>query len=148
MKTYFPKEGEITKNWYLVNAEGVVLGRLAAQVAAILRGKTKPTYTPHADTGDFIIVVNAEKVKLTGNKLNDKSYERHSGYPGGLKVVNAKTMLQKKPEDVITIAVKGMLPKNILGRQLLKKLKVYKGSNHPHKAQMPKELDIKEVQGA
>ena len=148
MKTYFPKEGEITKNWYLVNAEGVVLGRLAAQVAAILRGKTKPTYTPHADTGDFIIVVNAEKVKLTGNKLNDKSYERHSGYPGSLKVVNAKTMLQKKPEDVITIAVKGMLPKNILGRQLLKKLKVYKGSNHPHKAQMPKELDIKEVQGA
>ena len=148
MKTYFPKEGEITKNWYLVNAEGVVLGRLAAQVAAILRGKTKPTYTPHADPGDFIIVVNAEKVKLTGNKLNDKSYERHSGYPGGLKVVNAKTMLQKKPEDVITIAVKGMLPKNILGRQLLKKLKVYKGSNHPHKAQMPKELDIKEVQGA
>ncbi|HNZ59630.1 MAG TPA: 50S ribosomal protein L13 [Syntrophorhabdaceae bacterium] len=148
MKTYFPKEGEITKNWYLVNAEGVVLGRLAAQVAAILRGKTKPTYTPHADTGDFIIVVNAEKVKLTGNKLTDKSYERHSGYPGGLKVVNAKTMLQKKPEDVITIAVKGMLPKNILGRQLLKKLKVYKGSNHPHKAQMPKELDIKEVQGA
>lgn len=148
MKTYFPKEGEITKNWYLVNAEGVVLGRLAARVAAILRGKTKPTYTPHADTGDFIIVVNAEKVKLTGNKLNDKPYERHSGYPGGLKVVNAKTMLQKKPEDVITIAVKGMLPKNILGRQMLKKLKVYKGSNHPHKAQMPKELDIKEVQGA
>ena len=148
MKTYFPKEGKIKKNWYLVNAEGIVLGRLAAQVAAILRGKTKPTYTPHADTGDFIIVVNAEKVKLTGNKLNDKSYERHSGYPGGLKVVNAKTMLQKKPEDVITIAVKGMLPKNILGRQLLKKLKVYKGSNHPHKAQMPKELDIKEVQGA
>ena len=148
MKTYFPKEGEITKNWYLVNAEGVVLGRLAAQVAAILRGKTKPTYTPHADTGDFIIVVNAEKVKLTGNKLNDKSYERHSGYPGGLKVVNAKTMLQKKPEDVITIAVKGMLHKNTLGRQMLKKLKVYKGSNHPHKAQMPKELDIKEVQGA
>lgn len=148
MKTYFPKEGEITKNWYLVNAEGAVLGRLAAQVAAILRGKTKPTYTPHADTGDFIIVVNAEKVKLTGNKLNNKNYERHSGYPGGLKVVNAKTMLQRKPEDVIMLAVKGMLPKNILGRQLLKKLKVYKGSNHPHKAQMPKELEIKEVQGA
>ncbi|MCX5809379.1 MAG: 50S ribosomal protein L13 [Proteobacteria bacterium] len=148
MKTYFPKEGELIKNWYLVNAEGAVLGRLAAHVAAILRGKTKPTYTPHADTGDFIIVVNAEKVKLTGNKLSQKTYKRHSGYPGGLKVVNAKTMLQKKPEDVIIIAVKGMLPKNSLGRQMLSKLKVYKGAEHPHKAQMPKELEIKEVTGA
>ena len=148
MKTYFPKEGELIKNWYLVNAEGAVLGRLAAQVAAILRGKTKPTYTPHADTGDFIIIVNAEKVKLTGNKLSQKMYRRHSGYPGGLKVVNAKTMLQKKPEDVIVIAVKGMLPKNSLGRQMLSKLKVYKGAEHPHKAQMPKELEIKEVTGA
>jgi len=148
MKTYFPKEGELIKNWYLVNAEGAVLGRLAAHVAAILRGKTKPTYTPHADTGDFIIIVNAEKVKLTGNKLSQKMYRRHSGYPGGLKAVNAKTMLQKKPEDVIAIAVKGMLPKNSLGRQMLSKLKVYKGAVHPHKAQMPKELDIKEVTGA
>ena len=148
MKTYFPKEGELNKYWYLVNAEGAVLGRLAAKVAAILRGKTKPTYTPHADTGDFIIIVNAEKVKLTGNKLSQKTYKRHSGYPGGLKVVNAKTMLQKKPEDVILIAVKGMLPKNSLGRQMLKKLKVYKGAEHPHKAQMPKELEIKEVTGA
>ena len=148
MKTYFPKEGELTKNWYLVNADGAVLGRLAAHVAAILRGKTKPTYTPHADTGDFIIIVNAEKVKLTGNKLSQKTYKRHSGYPGGLKVVNAKTMLQKKPEDVILIAVKGMLPKNSLGRQMLSKLKVYKGAEHPHKAQMPKELEIKEVTGA
>ncbi|MCX5816114.1 MAG: 50S ribosomal protein L13 [Proteobacteria bacterium] len=148
MKTYFPKEGELIKNWYLVNAEGAVLGRLAAKVAAILRGKTKPTYTPHADTGDFIIVVNAEKVKLTGNKLSQKTYKRHSGYPGGLKVVNAKTMLQKKPEDIILIAVKGMLPKNSLGRQMLSKLKVYKGAEHPHKAQMPKELEIKEVTGA
>jgi len=127
MKTYFPKEGELTKNWYLVNADGAVLGRLAAHVAAILRGKTKPTYTPHADTGDFIIIVNAEKVKLTGNKLSQKTYKRHSGYPGGLKVVNANTMLQKKPENVIIIAVKGMLPKNSLGRQMLSKLKVYKG---------------------
>jgi large subunit ribosomal protein L13 len=148
MKTYFPKEGELIKSWYLVNAEGAVLGRLAAKVAAILRGKTKPTYTPHADTGDFIIVVNAEKVKLTGNKLSQKTYERHSGYPGGLKVVNARTLLSKKPEDIILIAVKGMLPKNSLGRQMLKKLKVYKGSEHPHKAQMPKELEIKEVQSA
>jgi large subunit ribosomal protein L13 len=148
MKTYFPKEGEIIKNWYLVNAEGAVLGRLAAKVAAILRGKTKPTYTPHADTGDFIIIVNAEKVKLTGNKLSQKTYERHSGYPGGLKVVNARSLLIKKPEDIILIAVKGMLPKNSLGRQMLSKLKVYKGSEHPHKAQMPKELNIKEVQSA
>jgi large subunit ribosomal protein L13 len=148
MKTYFPKEGELNKDWYLVNAEGAVLGRLAAHVAAILRGKTKPTYTPHADTGDFIIIVNAEKVKLTGNKLSQKMYRRHSGYPGGLKAVNAKTMLQKKPEDVILIAVKGMLPKNSLGRQMLSKLKVYKGAEHPHKAQMPKELEIKEVTGA
>ena len=148
MKTYFPKEGELIKNWYLVNAEGAVLGRLAAKVAAILRGKTKPTYTPHADTGDFIIIVNAEKVKLTGNKLSQKTYERHSGYPGGLKVVNARSLLIKKPEDIILIAVKGMLPKNSLGRQMLSKLKVYKGSEHPHKAQMPKELNIKEVQSA
>ena len=148
MKTYFPKEGELIKKWYLVNAEGAVLGRLASQVAAILRGKTKPTYTPHTDTGDFIIVVNAEKVKLTGNKLSQKTYNKHSGYPGGLRVVNAKTMLSRKPEDVIMFAVRGMLPKNSLGRQMLKKLKVYKGSEHPHKAQMPKELNIKEVQGA
>jgi large subunit ribosomal protein L13 len=148
MKTYFPKEGELIKSWYLVNAEGAVLGRLAAKVAAILRGKTKPTYTPHADTGDFIIVVNAEKVKLTGNKLSQKTYEKHSGYPGGLRVINARTLLNKKPEDIILIAVKGMLPKNSLGRQMLKKLKVYKGSEHPHKAQMPKELEIKEVQSA
>ena len=148
MKTYFPKEGELIKSWYLVNAEGAVLGRLAAKVAAILRGKTKPTYTPHADTGDFIIVVNAEKVKLTGSKLSQKTYEKHSGYPGGLRVINARTLLNKKPEDIILIAVKGMLPKNSLGRQMLKKLKVYKGSEHPHKAQMPKELEIKEVQSA
>ncbi len=148
MKTYFPKDGELIKNWYVVNAEGVVLGRLASQVAAILRGKTKPTYTPHTDTGDFIIIVNAEKVKLTGNKLSQKTYNNHSGYPGGLRVVNARTMLSKKPEDIIMIAVRGMLPKNSLGRQMLKKLKVYKGSEHPHKAQMPKELNIKEVQGA
>ncbi len=147
-KTFFPKAEEITKNWYLVNAEGETLGRLAAKLASMLRGKNKPTFTPHTDTGDFIVVINAEKVKLTGNKLAKKTYERHSGYPGGLTVIDAKTMLAKKPEDVITLAVKGMLPKNILGRQMLKKLKVYKGSTHPHKAQMPKELELKEVQGA
>jgi large subunit ribosomal protein L13 len=148
MKTYFPKEGEVKQDWYVVNADGVVLGRLAAQVAAILRGKTKPVFTPHTDTGDFIIVVNAEKVKLTGNKLVQKGYHHHSHYPGGLKTVNAKTMLEKKPEEVIYAAVKGMLPKTSLGRQMIKKLKVYKGNEHPHKAQMPKEMTLKEVHGA
>ena len=148
MKTFFPKNEEVVKNWYLVNADGLTLGRLAAKLASILRGKNKPTFTPHTDTGDFVIVVNAEKVKLTGNKLAQKTYMRHSGYPGGLTVTNARTMLSKKPEDVITLAVKGMLPKNILGRHILKKLKVYKGAQHPHKAQMPKELELKEVQGA
>ena len=148
MKTFFPKTDEISRNWYLVNAEDLTLGRLAVQLATILRGKNKPNFTPHTDTGDFIVVINAEKVKLTGNKLSQKMYERHSGYPGGLKVVNAKTMLSKKPEDVITLAVKGMLPKNILGRQMIKKLKVYKGNEHPHKAQMPKEMTLKEVQVA
>jgi large subunit ribosomal protein L13 len=148
MKTYFPKSGEVARDWYVVNAEGEALGRLAARVASILRGKEKPTFTPYMDVGDFIIVVNAEKVKLTGRKLFQKTYNKHSGYPGGLKVVNAKTLLEKKPEDLITYAVKGMLPKNNLGRQLLKKLKVYKGSEHPHKAQMPKEITLKEVRGA
>jgi large subunit ribosomal protein L13 len=148
MKTFFPKTDEITRDWYLVDAEGLSLGRLAVKLATILRGKNKPNFTPHTDTGDFIVVVNAEKIKLTGNKLFQKMYMRHSGYPGGLTTVNAKTMLSKKPADVITLAVKGMLPKNILGRQILKKLKVYKGNVHPHEAQMPKELELKEVKGA
>ncbi|MCX5799358.1 MAG: 50S ribosomal protein L13 [Proteobacteria bacterium] len=145
MKTYFPKTGDIVKNWYVVDADGVILGRLAAKVAVVLRGKNKPTFTPHTDVGDFIVVVNAEKVKLTGNKLLQKIYQRHTGYPGGIKVVNAKTLLAKKPEEVIMSAVRGMLPKNSLGRQMLKKLKVYRGNEHPHKAQMPKELAVKEV---
>lgn len=148
MKTYFPKEGEISNDWYVMDAEGVVLGRLAARVAMILRGKTKPVFTPHADTGDFVIVVNADKVKLTGSKLLNKTYQKHSNFPGGLRVMNAKTMLEKKPEEVIYQAVKGMLPKNTLGRKILKKLKVYRGSEHPHKAQMPREITMKEVQGA
>ena len=114
----------------------------------MLRGKTKPVFTPHADTGDFVIVINAEKVKLTGNKPFNKMYNKHSNYPGGLRVTNAKTMLEKKPEEVIYAAVKGMLPKTGLGRQLLKKLKVYKGNEHPHRAQMPKQMSLKEVQGA
>lgn len=148
MKTYFPKEGEVSNDWYVMNADGAVLGRLAAKVATILRGKTKPVFTPHADTGDFVIVVNAEKVKLTGAKLVQKTYRKHSNYPGGLKVTNARTMLEKKPEEVIYQAVKGMLPKNSLGRKIFKKLKVYRGNEHPHKAQMPKEISLKEVQGA
>ncbi|HEY3275471.1 MAG TPA: 50S ribosomal protein L13 [Syntrophorhabdaceae bacterium] len=141
MKTYFPNDEDVAKkDWYVMDADGATLGRLAARIAVILRGKNKPTFTPHADMGDFIIVVNAEKIKLTGRKLEQKTYERYSGYPGGLRVVNARTMLNKKPEDLIMLAVRGMLPKNILGRQLLSKLKVYKGSEHPHKAQMPKAL--------
>lgn len=148
MKTYFPRTDEIVKDWYLINAEGATLGRLAAQVAMMLRGKTKATFTPHTDVGDFVVVINADKVRLTGRKIDLKTYERHSGYPGGLKVVNMRTMLDKKPEDVIKLAVRGMLPKNALGRKIIKKLKVYRGSDHPHKAQMPKEFVFKEVRGA
>lgn len=141
-KTFFAKPEEIKRNWYVVNAEGQILGRLAAKIAAILRGKDKPIFTPHVDTGDFVVVINAEKVKLTGKKLYQKNYPKHSGYPGGLTLTNAKTMLEKKPEDVIRLAVKGMLPKNILGRKLIKKLKVYRGPEHPHLAQMPKEINL------
>lgn len=148
MKTYFPKTNDVRKDWYVVNADGATIGRLAAKIATILRGKNKPTFTPHTDVGDFIIVVNAEKVKLTGRKLYQKTYKSHSGYPGGIKAINAKTLLDKKPEELIMLAVRGMLPKNTLGRQILKKLKVYRGNKHPHKAQIPKELEIKEVKGA
>jgi large subunit ribosomal protein L13 len=148
MKTYFPKTDEIVKDWYLINAEGATLGRLAAKIAMMIRGKTKPTFTPHTDVGDFVVVINADKVRLTGKKIDLKTYERHTGYPGGLKVVNMRTMLDKKPEDVIKFAVRGMLPKNALGRKIIKKLKVYRGSEHPHKAQMPKEFAFKEVRGA
>jgi len=148
MDTYFPKEEELVKKWYVVDAADAVLGRLSAQVASILRGKHKPIFTPHTDTGDFVVVVNAERVMLTGNKLEQKTYERYSGYPGGLKVLNARTLLAKKPEEVIRLSVRGMLPKNALGRKMLKKLKVYRGSEHPHKAQLPENLELKEVRGA
>jgi len=148
MDTYFPKEEELVKKWYVVDAADAVLGRLSAQVASILRGKHKPIFTPHTDTGDFVVVVNAERVMLTGNKLEQKTYERYSGYPGGLKVLNARTLLAKKPEEVIMLSVRGMLPKNALGRKMLKKLKVYRGSEHPHKAQLPESLELKEVRGA
>lgn len=148
MDTFFPREGDVEQKWFVADADDVVLGRLSARIASILRGKHKPIYTPHTDTGDFVIVINAEKVKMTGNKLQQKTYERYSGYPGGLRQVNAKTLLASKPEEVIKLSVRGMLPKNALGRKMLKKLKVYKGSEHPHKAQMPVTLDVKEVRGA
>ena len=148
MKTYFPKTDEIVKDWYLISAEGATLGRLAAQIAMMLRGKTKPTFTPHTDVGDFVVVINAEKIRRTGRKIDLKTYARHSGYHGGFKAVNMKTMLEKKPEEVIRLAVRGMLPKNALGRKIIKKLKIYKGAEHPHKAQMPKEFVYKEVRGA
>lgn len=148
MDTYFPKEQELIKKWYVVDAADAVLGRLSARVAGILRGKHKPIFTPHTDTGDFVVVVNAERVMLTGNKLDQKTYQRYSGYPGGLRVLNARTLLAKKPEEVIRLSVRGMLPKNALGRKMLKKLKVYRGSEHPHKAQLPENLELKEVRGA
>jgi large subunit ribosomal protein L13 len=142
MKTYQAKKEELKYQWYLVNAEGKVLGRLASELAKILRGKHKPTFTPHLDTGDFVVVVNAEKVGLTGKKLKDKIYYRHTGYPGGIKEVSAEKLLAKKPTELIRRAVKGMLPKNSLGRQMLRKLKVYAGPDHPHKAQNPVPLEL------
>ena len=142
MKTFVAKEKEVKKNWYLVDAENKILGRLATQIAMRLRGKHKPIFTPHADTGDFIVVINAEKVSLTGKKWNNKIYYRHSGYIGGLKEISAKKLLEKKPEDVLRFAVKGMLPKNSLGRRQLKKLKIYTGSEHPHQAQQLEALEI------
>ncbi len=142
MKTYSARKEDVARDWYLVNADGKALGRLAAEIAKRLRGKHKPVYTPHIDTGDFIVVVNADKVALTGKKLTDKIYYHHTGYPGGLKSVTAGKMLEEKPEDLLLGAVKGMLPKNSLGRQMLKKLKVYRGDRHPHKAQMLKPLEV------
>jgi len=137
MATPIPKKGEIIRKWHLVDANGKTLGRLASRVAIILRGKHKPTFTPHMDVGDFVVVVNADKVALTGNKWKQKLYIHHSGYPGGLKSISAEKMKEKKPERLITMAVQGMLPKNKLGRKLLKKLKVYSGEAHPHQAQQP-----------
>jgi len=142
MKTYLAPVNEIEKKWYVVDAENKVLGRLASEIASRLRGKHKPTFSPFMDNGDFIIVTNAEKVQLTGNKLDDKKYYRHTSYMGGIKEASAKELLAKHPTDLIAIAVKGMLPKNKLGRAQLKKLKVYAGANHPHSAQQPEVLDI------
>jgi large subunit ribosomal protein L13 len=143
MKTYQAKKEELEHKWYLVNAEGKVLGRLATELVKVLKGKNKPTYTPHLDTGDFVIVVNAGKVSLTGKKMKDKIYYHHTGYPGGIKEMNAEKLLTKKPTEMIRIAVKGMLPKNSLGRQMLRKLKIYAGPSHPHEAQRPIPLELK-----
>ena len=140
MKTFSAKKEEVVHDWFVVDAETQILGHLATKIAHILRGKHKPIYTPHVDTGDFIVVTNAEKIKLTGNKVQDKQYYRHTGYPGGIRSMNAEELLEKKPEMVIMKAVRGMLPKNRLGRQMIKKLKIYAGSTHPHKAQQPKPL--------
>jgi large subunit ribosomal protein L13 len=142
MKTFSAKTEETKQDWYVVDASGRVLGRLASQIALRLRGKHKAIYTPHVDTGDFIVVVNAEKIALTGKKLTDKIYYSYSGYPGGLRETAAGKMLAEKPENLIRIAVAGMLPKNNLGRRMLKKLKVYSGNAHPHEAQCPQALAV------
>jgi large subunit ribosomal protein L13 len=142
MRTYTAKPGEITQSWYLVDAESQTLGRLATRVADLLRGKGKPHYTPHIDTGDFVIVVNAEKVRVTGKKLEQKVYYRHSGYPGGLRERTLAEQLQRRPEEVLRRAVKGMLPKNRLAAAQLRKLKIYAGPEHPHAAQNPVSLEV------
>ena len=142
MKTYTPKAPEIQRRWFIVDADGLILGRLATAIARVLRGKHKPMYTPHLDTGDYVVVVNAEKVRLTGDKAEQKTYFRHSGYMGGEQHIPVRTMLEKHPERVIELAVKGMLPKNNLGRLMRRKLKVYAGGEHPHEAQQPQPLEI------
>lgn len=141
--TFMANDATVERKWYVIDAEGQVLGRLASEVAAILRGKHKPTYTPHVDTGDYVIVINAEKIALTGNKLQDKKYYRHSGYPGGLKERTALDMRTNNPERMIEIAVKGMLPKGPLGRRMFKKLHVYRGPEHKHQAQKPEVYELK-----
>ena len=142
MKTFFAKEQEVEKQWFLVNAENKPLGRLATEIAVRLRGKHKPIFTPHADTGDFIVVVNAEGVTLSGKKWDKKIYYHHTGYIGGIKEISARKLREKRPEDLLRFAVRGMLPKNSLGRRQLKKLKIYTGPEHPHQAQQLKELEI------
>ncbi len=145
MRTYTPKPGDVERTWYVIDATDVVLGRLASQVATLLRGKHKPTFAPHVDTGDFVIVVNADKVALTGNKREQKLAYRHSGYPGGLRAVPYAELLEKRPERAVEKAVRGMLPKTSLGRDQLRKLKVYAGGEHPHVAQQPKPFQITQV---
>lgn len=142
MKTFMAKAEEVQRKWYVVDADGKPLGRLASEVASVLRGKRKPTYTPHVDTGDHVIIINAEKVVLTGNKLDNKIYRHHSGWPGGMKETTYRHMMEKSPERVIELAVKGMLPHNSLGRAMFRKLNVYKGAEHEHQAQKPEILEI------
>lgn len=142
MKTFVAKPNEVKRKWYVVDAEGLVLGRMASEIAKILRGKHKPDFTPHVDTGDYIIVINADKVVLTGKKADQKLYRRHSGHPGGLKEIKYKHLMERKPELAIELAVKRMLPKNSLGRAMFKKLKVYRGSEHNHVAQKPEKLEL------
>jgi large subunit ribosomal protein L13 len=142
-KTYVTRNKDVQREWYVVDAAGQTLGRLATRLARILRGKHKPTYSPSVDTGDFVIVVNAEKIHVTGRKLDQKIYYRYSGYPGGLKEITLRNLLQRHPSRVIEHAVRGMLPKNRLGRQMFKKLKVYAGPEHPHAAQQPKQLELR-----
>ncbi len=142
MKTFSAKPETVKRDWYVVDASGLTLGRLATEIATRLRGKHKPEYTPHVDTGDYIVVVNAEKVHVTGNKAQDKIYYSHSGFPGGIKSINFEKLISRAPERVIESAVKGMLPKNPLGRAMYRKMKVYKGAAHPHAAQQPQELKI------
>jgi len=144
MRTYFPKKGDIESRWFVIDADGKVLGRLSTTIATILSGKNKPAYTPFLDTGDHVIVINAEKIVLTGKKETDKIYRSHSQYPGGLKEREARFVRAEKPEAMIEEAVWGMLPKNKLGRKMLKKLKVYRGANHPHEAQKPERIDVAE----
>ncbi len=142
IKTYTPKPEDIQREWFVIDAKDQTLGRLATQIAQILRGKHKPIFSPHMDVGDFVIVINCEKIRVTGNKLDDKRYYRHSGYPGGIRSVTLRQQLDKFPDRVIRTAVRGMLPKNKLGRQMIKKLKVYAGENHPHQAQKPKVFEL------
>lgn len=142
MKTYSAKSGELNPVWFVINVDGKTLGRAASEIAKILMGKNKPEYTRHIDTGDFVIAINAKKIRLTGKKLANKNYYRHSGHPGHLKTIHVEDLLQNKPERVLEIAVQGMLPKNILGGQMARKLKVYGGENHPHEAQHPKEFSL------
>lgn len=142
MRTLLAKPHEVTRKWYLVDANGKALGRLAARVATVLRGKHKPTFTPHVDTGDHVVVINAGKIHLTGNKFRTKTYAHHTGYPGGLKEYSAEQLHAKKPTELVARAVKGMLPKNSLGKQMAKKLKIYAGAEHPHHAQQPETLTL------
>ena len=143
MRTFVAKPSDRQRDWYVVDASGKTLGRLSTQIADVLRGKRKPTYTPHIDTGDFVIVINAEKVAVTGNKRAAKLYHRHSGYPGGLRTRTFEQMMARRPEEIIRLAVKGMMPRNRLARKQITKLKVYAGPDHPHRAQLPREMDLR-----